>query len=65
MIFHGEISIRRNFGRNSKKSAISRDISAILEINLLFFPIYHMVNRVNDGQTRYSEINVLQSRYSA
>ena len=43
-IFHGEILIRQNFGRNPQKSAISRDKSAILEINHRFFPIYHMVN---------------------
>ena len=33
-IFHGEILVRRYFGRNSPKSAISRR----------FFPIYHIVN---------------------
>ena len=53
-IFHGEISVRRNFGRNSQKSTIYRDISTILAINW-----------VNDIQTRYSEVNVLQHRYSA
>ena len=40
-ILHGEISVRRYFGRNLQKSAISHDISAI---NCRFFPIYHLVN---------------------
>ena len=49
MIFHGEISVWQNFGRNPKKSAISRDISAI-------FPINHMVN---NGQIRYNAWKII------
>ena len=61
-IFHGEISVRRNFGRNPKKSAISRNISAISrDISAIFPDISHGQR----GSTEVKRATVKSMRYSA
>ena len=54
-IFLAEISARWFFGINLEKSAIYRDISAILARNRRFFSIYRLVNAGSTESTRYSE----------